>query len=201
MIDEARVYHAALTEEQLSLSLHDPVQARARQPQPVLSLTFDDGTAQDQSGHGHHGQLAQARFPDGKLGKALRSEASSNRAGGSFVQMHWNRQVPLFARAMALAGSTLFVAGPRDLQNEEESFKRLAQNDPEVLKLLQQQDDCMEGRHGALLLMIAADDGKTLQEIQLSHLPVWDGMAVAGNRIFISTADGAVNCFVASVAE
>jgi hypothetical protein len=115
--------------------------------------------------------------------------------------MQWKRPVPLFARAMALAGDTLLVAGPRDLQNEEESFKRLTQSDPEVVKLLQQQDDCMEGRHGSLLLVVDAKDGTTRQELQLSHLPVWDGMAIAGGRILVATADGVVNCFVVGGAE
>ncbi len=201
ILDEVRVYHVALSEEQLSLSLHDPEKARARQPKPVLSLTFDDGDARDQSGLDHHGQITQAQFPDGKFGKALRSRVTANQAGGSLVQMQWKRPVPLFARAMALAGDTLLVAGPRDLQNEEESFKRLAQNDPEIVKLLQQQDDCMEGKNGSLLLTVSVKDGGTRQEVQLSHLPIWDGMAVAGNRVFIATADGAVNCYVAGGAE
>jgi len=191
----------ALTEEQLALSMHDPEQARQRQPKPVLSLTFDNADAQDQSGRGHHGQLTQAVFADGKLGKALRSRAVANQAGGSFVQLHWKRSVPLFARAMALAGDTLLVAGPRDLQNEEESFKRLAQNDPEVLKLLQEQDDCLEGKNGSVLLTFSVRDGSIRQELQLSHLPVWDGLAVAGNLVYISTADGAVNCFRAGGGE
>jgi hypothetical protein len=102
---------------------------------------------------------------------------------------------------MALAGDTLFVAGPRDIQDEEESFKRLAQSDPEIAKLLQQQDDCLEGKQGSMLLAVSARDGQTLQEIPLSHLPVWDGMAVAGNRLFVATADGAVNCLSARAGE
>jgi hypothetical protein len=198
MIDEARVYHAVLSEEQLALSLHDPAQARQRAPKPVLSLTFDDDSAQDQSGKEHHGKLADARFAEGKFGKAIRSRAGGNQGpgGGSFVVMQWKRPVPLFARAMALAGDTLFVAGPRDIQNEEESFKRIAQSDPEILKVLQRQDDCMEGKEGSLLLAVSAKDGQTVQEIELPHLPVWDGLAVAGNDLFVATADGAVTCLM-----
>jgi hypothetical protein len=201
LIDEVRVYHVALSEEQLTLSSSSPEHARGRQPKPVLSLTFDEADARDQSGLENHGKLGQAQFADGKLGKALRARVTANQAGGSFVQMQWKRTVPLFARAMALTGDTLFVAGPRDIQNEEESFKRLAQSDPEVVKLLQQQDDCMEGKNGSLLLAVDVKDGTTRQEIQLSHLPAWDGMAVAGNRILIATGDGAVNCFVAGASE
>jgi outer membrane protein assembly factor BamB len=198
IIDEVRVYFAGLSEEQLALSLHDPDQARKRQPQPVLSLTFDDDSAQDQSGKKHNGKVADAQFASGKFGKGLRARPSGNQAaGGSFVAMKWRRPVPLFARAMALAGDTLFVAGPRDIQNEEESFKRIAQSDPEIVKVLQRQDDCMEGKEGSLLLAVSAKDGKTLQEIEMSHLPVWDGLAIAGSELFIATADGAVSCLTA----
>jgi hypothetical protein len=201
LVDEVRVYFTALSADDMALSARDPARARAGQARPVVSLTFDDGNAQDQSGNGHHGKAGSTQFPEGKLGRALRSRPAANQAGGSFVELQWKRRVPLFARAMALAGDTLFIAGPRDLQDEELSFKRLAQSDPEIAQVLQQQDDCLEGKQGSLLLAVSARDGQTLQEIPLSHLPVWDGMAVAGNRLFVTTADGAVNCLSAGAKE
>ena len=39
----------------------------------------------------------------------------------------------------------------------------------------------------------SALDGKLLGERDLST-PVWDGLAVAGGRLYASTADGAVLC-------
>jgi hypothetical protein len=59
----------------------------------------------------------------------------------------------------------------------------------------------MEGKHGSLLLVVNAKDGNTRQELQLSHLPVWDGMAVAGSRVLVATADGVVNCFMVGGAK
>ncbi|MGE0760273.1 MAG: LamG domain-containing protein, partial [Pirellulaceae bacterium] len=197
LVDEVRLYFAALSERELELSVLDPVRARRRTPAPVLSLTFDGDSAEDHSGQGHHGEVSQSAFADGKVGRALRSRFTANQTGGSYVSMDWKRTVPLFARAMALAGDTLFVAGPRDIQNEEESFKRLAQGDAEILKVLQQQDDCMEGKQGSLLLVVGTQDGASRQEIQLPQLPVWDGMAVAGNRLFVATIDGALTCLAA----
>ena len=57
----------------------------------------------------------------------------------------------LFARAMLLANQTLFVAGPPDLYEEEETFKQLAEGDPEVQKVLARQDAALNGAEGAVL--------------------------------------------------
>lgn len=43
------------------------------------------------------------------------------------------------------------------------------------------------------LTMVAAEDGKLLGQTDLPP-PVWDGMAVAAGRLFVSTRDGAVVC-------
>lgn len=44
------------------------------------------------------------------------------------------------------------------------------------------------------LMVISRTDGKTLSETQLSSTPVFDGMAVAQNRIFVSLQSGEVVC-------
>ena len=43
------------------------------------------------------------------------------------------------------------------------------------------------------LLALAAADGKTLAERDLPA-PVWDGMAAAYGRLFVSTRDGKLIC-------
>ena len=45
-----------------------------------------------------------------------------------------------------------------------------------------------------MLAAFAAGDGKKIAEHTLPAPPVWDGMAAAGGRLFISTSDGHILC-------
>jgi hypothetical protein len=54
-----------------------------------------------------------------------------------------------------------------------------------------------EDRSGGLLWILPADGGAKLAEYRLAAPPVWDGMAAAGGRLYLSLADGAVVCFSA----
>ncbi len=99
---------------------------------------------------------------------------------------------PLIVRAMVLAGGTLFVAGPPDVLDEEAAVKR--RWDDDVQQQLAEQDAALEGRRGASLWSLSAADGKRLAELKLESMPVWDGMAAAGGRLYLSTADGKVLC-------
>ena len=51
-----------------------------------------------------------------------------------------------------------------------------------------------EGRRGGMLLIVSAKDGKVLKSYRLDFLPVFDGMASAYGRLYISTTDGKVLC-------
>jgi hypothetical protein len=43
-------------------------------------------------------------------------------------------------------------------------------------------------------MVVSAADGKVLAEYKLDALPVWDGMSVAGGRLFVSLKNGSVIC-------
>jgi hypothetical protein len=105
----------------------------------------------------------------------------------------WSQSVPLHVRAMVLADKTLFVAGPPDVIDEEQAFDRAG--DPSIQAKLAEQSDALEGRKGALLSAVSASDGKKLAEYNLESLPVWDGMAAAGGRLYLATEKGEVLCF------
>jgi len=105
----------------------------------------------------------------------------------------WSRSVPLFVRAMVLARRTLFIAGPPDIVDEEKAFRNFG--DPEIQAQLTSQDAAMAGEKGALLWAVSAEDGEKLAEYRLDSLPVFDGMAAAGGRLFLATTDGKVQCF------
>jgi outer membrane protein assembly factor BamB len=104
----------------------------------------------------------------------------------------WSHAVPLQARAMVLAADTLFLAGPPDVVDEEEAFARFG--DAAIDKKLAQQDAALWGEQGALLWAVSTGDGKKLAELRLDTLPVFDGMAAAGGRLFLATTDGRVLC-------
>jgi hypothetical protein len=85
----------------------------------------------------------------------------------------WSREVPFMARAMVLAGDSLFVAGPRGDYRKPGAF---------------------EGAEGVVLAAVSTADGTTLAECPLDAVPVWDGMAAAGGRLYVALTDGSVVC-------
>ena len=46
----------------------------------------------------------------------------------------------------------------------------------------------------ALLLTYSATDGKKMGEVKLAAFPVFDGMAAAGGRLYVSCQDGTLRC-------
>ena len=79
-------------------------------------------------------------------------------------------------RAIVRAGGRLFLAGMTSALDERDPFA------------------AYEGRKGGLLWAMAAQDGKKLAEHPLASPPVWDGLAVARGRLFLSTMSGKVIC-------
>jgi hypothetical protein len=108
----------------------------------------------------------------------------------------WSRSAPMLVRAMVLAGQTLFIAGPPDLVDEEEAFRRVGS--PEMEARLAKQDAALSGAQGALLWAVSTTDGEKLSECRLQSLPTFDGMAAAAGRLFLTTAEGKVACLAGS---
>lgn len=112
----------------------------------------------------------------------------------SAVNKKWSVDRPeVIVRAMALAGKKLFVAGPPDFLNEEDAVRKMG--DSEVNKQIKAQEEALTGKHGGLLWMLSAKDGSRQEALKLESLPVWDGMAAAGGRLYLSTVNGKVACF------
>jgi hypothetical protein len=78
---------------------------------------------------------------------------------------------------MLLAGKNLFFAGPPDVVGDEDPLA------------------AFEGRKGGRLWAVSADDGKKLAEYELDSPPVWDGMAAADGRLYVSMTDGTIACY------
>ncbi|MFQ5731054.1 MAG: PQQ-binding-like beta-propeller repeat protein [Planctomycetaceae bacterium] len=198
LIDEVRLFHGAMTAADIAARFRKPESKPPKTAELVLAVSFDDGQAGDASGRKNDGRIERARSVAGKFGKALRflggGRRGGNRGGGSLVKHRWKRDVPLYVRAILLADKTLFIAGPEDLIDEEQTFKQLVAGDKSVQKLLQAQDDALSDKRGAILWAVSTKDGKTLAELKLPSVPVWDGMASAGGRLFVCTKDGRVIC-------
>ena len=101
-------------------------------------------------------------------------------------------QPAVTARAMALAEDTVFVAGGPNLIDERRAYRQ--PDNPEVLAKLEQQREAVEGLRGGELWALAKGDGKLLARYALDTIPVFDGMAAARGRLYMSTADGRVMC-------
>jgi outer membrane protein assembly factor BamB len=88
--------------------------------------------------------------------------------------VRWEKPVPLRVRAMVLADNVLFVAGPR----------------AGVHDLPAEGDEDEE----AVLVALSAADGTELAQCQLESPPIFDGIAAAQGRLYISTTGGSVLC-------
>ena len=98
----------------------------------------------------------------------------------------WADTRSLIVRAMVLAGDKLAVAGPADLGRKSEGLLAF-ENEAEALA-------GFRGREGVYLRVVAAADGSKVSECRLEGMPVFDGMAAAGGKVYLSLASGSVVC-------
>ncbi|MFC1633513.1 PQQ-binding-like beta-propeller repeat protein [Planctomycetota bacterium] len=99
----------------------------------------------------------------------------------------WSRPSPIFVRALVLADTTLFLAGPPELDDTRRSEL--------ILEDAGKAEAAFLGRQGALLCAVAAADGRKLAEYKLASPPVFDGMIAARDRLFVSLKNGSLVCF------
>ena len=104
-----------------------------------------------------------------------RKKDRNNRRQGP--KPRWERRVDIRVTALVRAGDTLFAAGSPDVVDPE---------DPHA---------AWEGRKGGVLAAFATTDGKELARYDLPAPPVWNGLAVAGGRLYVATTGGKILCF------
>ncbi len=88
----------------------------------------------------------------------------------------WSVRVPIRIRTMVACGEWLFVAGPPDVVDRKDPL------------------GAFEGRQGGILRAISTASGETLEEYLFKSPPVFNGLAAAGGRLYLVTADGKVGC-------
>jgi len=90
----------------------------------------------------------------------------------------WSVKIAVRPLAMVKAAESLFLAGPPDTFPEDDTYA------------------AFQGRLGGSLLVFSTKGGEKLAEYKLDDPPVFDGMAAAEGRLYISTQAGKLLCFV-----
>jgi hypothetical protein len=137
-------------------------------------LSFDDQVTYALQGFPEKNFMSPGFLPGHKGYQVVADE--NEKALGSKRQRRWTIHLPVRARAMVLAGETLFLAGPPDVVPER---------DPAA---------AFEGRLKAKLWSVSAQDGSRIAAMDLDAAPVFDGMAAAPGRLFVTAVDGRVLC-------
>ncbi len=192
LMDEVRIYHRALSAQDIRAQAAATGSA-AETDGLVLDYTFDNGKAIDRSSGKNNGTLRGVTVAAGRSGKAVRFTGQSSAASNFKVAFHWTQDVPLLARAMVLAGKTLFIAGPPDVTDEDAAYRRA--DTPSVQLQLKRQLEAVNGKLGGVLWAVSTKDGAPVARYKLDQPPVFDGMAAADGRLFITTIDGSVQCW------
>jgi len=116
--------------------------------------------------------------------------------GENSVGNRWRLDVPFYVRAMVSTGDSLLLAGPskHDPDGAHEMIvNRPVDTDP-LPPLLQTALAAWKGERGGWLWIVDKKDGAKLAEYKLQSPPVHDGMAVASERLFVSTMAGSLLC-------
>jgi hypothetical protein len=104
----------------------------------------------------------------------------------------WGVRLPILVRAMVAAKDRLYAFGPQELYNQKKMIGILDQAASQ--KLVKEQDDAFNGKSGAIFLVINRENGTIENGYNLHTTPVFDGLASAYNKLFISMSDGSVVC-------
>ncbi|MBT3200678.1 MAG: PQQ-binding-like beta-propeller repeat protein [Phycisphaerales bacterium] len=100
--------------------------------------------------------------------------------GTGFIRRNpekWQKLIPLRIRAMVLAGDRIFAAGTPDVLDPKDPLA------------------AFEGRAGASLNVFSARDGSQIKSYKMKSEPAFDGLALAGGKLYLVTNDGKLICF------
>ena len=130
---------------------------------------------------------AAAKPPAKKGGKKKKRRPKKPSTSVKYI---WTQKIPVLARAMVLSPDVLFVAGPRDVVDENASKKNVFTG--QTAKKLAEQEAALAGRSGAVLWAASRKDGSKLAALDLASPPVFDGLAAADGKLFLVSMDGKV---------
>ena len=198
LIDEVRLHFGEVDPDMFAKVVENAEGNRPIEKTCVLACSFDDGKAIDLSSSENKATVSLAKPEKGKFGGAFRftskPKKGGNQQGGSGVNHNWTHDIPVLARGMVLAKNIVFVAGPPDVMDEEETFERIKARDDSVNEVIAKQQAALDGNQGSVLLAISTETGETLGKYDLGYLPTWDGMVAANGNLFLSTEKGTITC-------
>jgi hypothetical protein len=94
------------------------------------------------------------------------------KSGKKSIKFKWWKPVPIHVRAMVKAKDILFIAGaPGGGVTSREAF---------------------DGNAPGALMAVSPADGKVLSKVALPSMPVWDGLAAANGKLFVSLTGGEI---------
>jgi outer membrane protein assembly factor BamB len=117
-------------------------------------------------GYGRENVHWSSEFEDGRYRLFARGKRAQNPT--------WSKRIGTGVRALTLAGDTLFAAG-----TPAEAPKESPKTPPDA----------------ALLLAVSAKDGGIQSRLPLPAAPVFDAMAAANGRLYLTLTDGRAVCF------
>ena len=138
----------------------------------------------------YHFRKGQQRWTRYRLFAVTWAKKAGKKKPGK--QVRWAQPVPFFVRAMVLADKTLFVAGPPNPLSGKEA--RDVGSGVEKIERLTNLAAAFRAGTGAALWAVSVADGRKTAEYDLEHLPVFDGMAAARGRLYLSMEGGKVFC-------
>jgi len=130
-------------------------------------LLFHEGFFE--TGRNHYTVFARSRRP---------AAPPAGKKGPVSAADVWAHRVPVRVEAMTLAGDAVFVAGPPMAPGGTPA-------PADVLKSLR-------GERGALLMRLNRSDGAAVKVCELPARPVWDGIAVGADSVFVAMRDGSI---------
>lgn len=116
---------------------------------------------------------------DSSKGKAGGKEKGSQSGKKNKGKEQWNgAKVDLRAQSMVLTKDCVYFAGTPDKTEPREDFWAAYEN-----------------RKGAVMLAVSRKTGKALAAHQLESVPVYNGLAAAGQCLYVVTRDGKIACW------
>ncbi|MBT3202334.1 MAG: hypothetical protein HN350_20735 [Phycisphaerales bacterium] len=142
-------------------------------------------------------KVAQVKnFPKMKIDRSLGLPYGPRPKLKKSYACKWEDTSPsLLVLAMVGTKDSLFVAGPKDIMDEQSYFHSNAAKAYAQLKgELKSQSDIWKGKGGAVLHSVSKKDGTTTAKHTLDALPVFDGMIAVEGKLFVSLANGRLIC-------
>jgi hypothetical protein len=89
----------------------------------------------------------------------------------------WQKRISVRAQAMILVGRHLCIGGAPDVASPDDSWAAF--------------EDC----EGGILEVYSKDDGEQISTYKLTSAPIYDGMAAAEGKLFITLKNGTIVCY------